>query len=123
MLQNFTVKKNDGTTDVVYYLQSNQGASATYMDTTSGLVNPRIVKITNVNKPAGQIGSDRHTVLAQSVVLDSSNLPHTVSASLTWTIPRTSAVSETVMKDCLAACLNYLALSGVKDALIDGILP
>jgi hypothetical protein len=81
------------------------------------------VKITNVNKPAGQSGSDRHSVLAQAVILDSANLAHTISASFTWTIPRSSVVTDTLCKDVLAALVNYLALSGHKEALIDGIIP
>lgn len=123
MLATFTVKKADGTTDVVYSLQGNSNDGASYIDATSSLSAPRMVKVSHALKPIGSTGSDRHTVLAQAVVLDANNLPQTMSASLTWTIPRSSVVTDTLSKDVLAALTNYLALTGVKDALIDGIIP
>lgn len=123
MLATFTVKKADGTTDVTYSLQGNSSDGASYIDATSSLSAPRMVKVSHSLKPIGSTGSDRHTVLAQAVVLDANNLPQTMSASLTWTIPRSSVVTDTLSKDVLAALVNYLAISGVKDALIDGIIP
>lgn len=123
MLQTFTVKKADGTTDVVYSLQNNNGDSVSYIDTTSQLSAPRLVKVSHQIKPIGSSGSDRHSVVAQSVVLDANQQPHIMSASLTWTIPRASVATDTLSKDVLAAMVNYLNLSGVRDALIDGIIP
>lgn len=123
MLQTFTIKKADGTTDVVYNLQSAASDAASYIDATSTLSAPRTMKISHQIKPIGSSGSDRHTILAQSVVLDVNNVPHIMSASLTWTIPRAAVATDTLAKDVLAAAANYLNLAGVRDALIDGILP
>lgn len=123
MLNNFTVKKADGTTDVVYSLQGTSSSDASYIDSTSSLSAPRIVKVSHQLKPVGSTGSDRHSVIAQAVVLDANNVPHTMSASLTWTIPRAAVATDTLSKDVLAAVLGYLGLSGVKDAMIDGIIP
>lgn len=123
MLTTFTVKKADGTSDVTYQLQSAAADSASYIDPTSSLAAPRVVKISHSIKPVGSAGSDRHTVLAQSVVLDANNVAQIMSASLTWTVPRSAGATDTLSKDVLAALVNYLALSGVKDALIDGIIP
>lgn len=123
MLNTFTIKKADGTTDVTYSLQGASADSAAYIDATSTLSAPRILKISHQIKPTGSTGSDRHTVLAQAVVQDTMNVSHVMSASLTWTVPRASQATETLNKDCLAALLGYLGLTGVKDALIDGILP
>lgn len=123
MLNTFTVKKNDGTTDVVYSLQGTASDSAQYIDASSSLASPRTVKVSHSIKPVGSAGSDRHTVTAQSVVLDTNNVAHIMSASLTWTIPRASTATDTLSKDCLVALTNYLNLSGVKDALVDGIIP
>lgn len=123
MLNTFTIKKADGTTDVVYSLQSAASDSASYIDTTSSLSAPRTVKVSHTIKPIGSSGSDRHTVLAQSVVLDANNASHIMSASLTWTVPRAAVATDTLSKDVLAAMVNYLNLSGVRDALIDGIIP
>lgn len=123
MLQTFTIKKADGTTDVVYNLQSAASDAASYIDATSTLSAPRTMKISHQIKPIGSSGSDRHTILAQSVVLDANNVPHIMSASLTWTVPRAAVATDTLAKDVLAAAVNYLNLVGVRDALIDGILP
>lgn len=123
MLNTFTVKKADGATDVVYSLQSAASDSASYIDTTSSLSAPRTVKVSHSIKPIGSSGSDRHTILAQSVVLDANNASHIMSAALTWTVPRATSATDALSKDVLAALINYLALSGVKDALIDGIIP
>lgn len=123
MLNTFTVKKADGTTDVVYSLQSASADSASYIDATSSLSAPRTVKISHSIKPIGSQGSDRHMVVAQSVVQDANNVAHVMSASLTWTVPRATQATETLSKDCLAALRNYLSLTGVVDAMIDGIIP
>lgn len=123
MLSTFTVKKADGATDAVYNLQSAAASEASYIDATASLASPRLIKVSHSLKPIGSAGSDRHTVLAQSVVSDSLGNPHVMSASLTWTVPRNAAATDTLAKDCLVATLNYLSLTGVKDALIDGILP
>lgn len=123
MLQTFTIKKADGTTDVTYSLQSAASDSASYIDATSNLSAPRTVRVTHQLKPVGSTGSDRHSVLAQGVVLDANNIPHIMSCSITWTIPRAAVATDTLSKDVLAAAVNYLGLTGVRDALIDGILP
>jgi hypothetical protein len=123
MLTTFTVKKADGTTDVAYQLQSAAADSASYIDATSSLSAPRVVRVSHAIKPIGSAGSDRHTVLAQSVVLDANNVAQIMSASLTWTVPRSASATDALSKDVLAALVNYLNLSGVRDALIDGIIP
>lgn len=123
MLTQFTVKKSDGTTDVVYSLQGSAANEASYIDATSSLSAPRRVVVSHNIKPIGNSGSDRHTVLAQSVVLDTNNVAHVTSASCTITVPRASVATDTVVLDCIAALTNYLALTGVKAALIDGIIP
>jgi hypothetical protein len=123
MLASFTIKKADGTTDVDYSLQGSSSNGASYIDTTSSLAQPRTIKVVHSIKPIGQQGSDRHTVTAQSVVLDTVGNAHVMSASLTWTVPRSSAATETLSQDVLAAALNYLQLTDISSALIDGRIP
>lgn len=123
MLSTFTIKKADGTTDVVYNLQSAAQNEASYIDASASLTQPRLVRVSHSLKPIGSTGSDRHTVLAQSVVQDATGASHVMSASLTWTVPRNACATDTLAKDCLNAALNYLKMTGVQDAIIDGILP
>lgn len=121
MQQTFTVKKSDGTTNVVYSLRSANGNSAEYVDATSSPSAPRLAKISHALKPIGSRGSDRHSILFQTVVLDAEGLPHIVSTSVTITVPRAAVVTDTIVKDVIAATTGYLALAGVVDATIDGI--
>lgn len=123
MLNTFTVKKDDGTTNVTYSLQGNSQTDASYIDATSSLSAPRKAVISHQLKPIGSAGSDRHQVLFQSVVLDANNVAHVISANIVLTVPRAAVATDTLAKDVLAAAVNYLALAGVKDALIDGIIP
>lgn len=121
MQQTFTVKKSDGTTNVVYTLRSASGNAAEYVDATSSPSAPRLAKVSHSLKPIGSRGSDRHTILLQNVILDSDNVPHIVSASVTITVPRAAVVTDVIVKDVIAATTGYLALPGVVDATIDGI--
>lgn len=123
MFSTFTVKKADGTTDVVYSLQGTASDSASYIDKTSSLAAPRTVKISHSIKPIGSTGSDRHTVLVQSVIQDANGVSHVISDSRTITVPRSAVATDTLIKDCIAATTGYFALSGVIDSLIDGIIP
>lgn len=123
MLTTFQLKKADGTTNVAYSLQGSSQSSAQYIDPTSSLSAPRTLKVSHSLKSTGSKGSDRHTILVQSVVLDANNAPHTMSASLTWTIPRAAQATDVLSKDVVAALRGYLTLPGVEDALIDGIIP
>lgn len=124
MLQTFTVKKADTTTDVVYALQGNSQTSASYIDQTSNLSNPRKITVNHTLKAAGQPGSDRHQVLVQSVVTDAaSGQSKVISANLTLTVPRSADVSDTHVLDALAALKGYLNLSETESKLIDGMIP
>lgn len=122
MLQSFTVKKSDGTTDVVMSLQTTLANEASYVDKSLNLSAPRIMRVSHNLKAVGGKGSDRHNVLSQLIVVDANGIPFTISAGLTWTIPRSAAVTDTLAKDVLAGLLNYLALPGVKDDMLDGVI-
>lgn len=123
MLTTFQLKKADGTTNVTYNLQGSSQSSAQYIDPTSTLSAPRTLKVSHSLKSTGSKGSDRHTILAQSVVLDANNAPHTMSGSLTWTVPRAAQATDILAKDVIAAIRGYLSMPGIEDALIDGCIP
>lgn len=123
LMQNqFTVKKNDGTTDVIYTLQAPSEFKASYIDTTSSLSAPRKLTVVNTLKAIGQTGSDRHQVLCQHVYLDANNIAQVVSANITLSVPRNAVITDTLVLDCLMAPINYLQQAGVKTALLDGII-
>jgi hypothetical protein len=120
MQPSFIVKKSDGTTDVTYKLRSS-GNTTDYVDTSSSPAALRQAWISHSMKPIGSRGSDRHTVLFQSVVLDADGNPQIVSDSRTITVPRSAAVTDVIVKDVIAAQNGYWALSGMVDATLDGI--
>lgn len=120
MQPSFIVKKSDGTTNVTYQLRSS-GATTDYVDATSSPSAPRLARISHSMKPIGSRGSDRHTTLFQSVVLDADGTPQIISDSRTVTVPRSAAVNDTLVKDVIAAQTGYWALAGMIDATIDGI--
>lgn len=120
MQQSFVVKKADGTTNVTYSLRSS-GATVDYIDASSSPAAPRQARISHAMKPIGSRGSDRHTVLFQSVVLDADNTPHIISDSRTLTVPRAAVVTDTLVKDVIAAQTGYWALPGMIEATLDGI--
>lgn len=120
MQQSFVVKKADGTTNVTYSLRSS-GATVDYIDASSSPAAPRQARISHAMKPIGSRGSDRHTVLFQSVVLDADNTPYIISDSRTLTVPRAAVVTDTLVKDVIAAQTGYWALPGMIEATLDGI--
>lgn len=120
MQPSFIVKKSDGTTDVTYKLRSS-GAVTEYVDATSSPAAPRLARISHSMKPVGSRGSDRHTTLFQSVVLDADGIPQIVSDTRTVTVPRSAAVTDAIVKDVIAAQNGYWALAGMIDATLDGI--
>lgn len=120
MQPSFIVKKSDGTTNVTYSLRSS-GAVTEYIDTTSSPAAPRLARISHSMKPIGSRGSDRHTTLFQSVVLDDAGMPQIVSDTRTITVPRSAAVTDVIVKDCIAASTGYWALAGMVEATLDGI--
>lgn len=120
MQQSFAVKKADGTTNVTYSLRSS-GATVDYIDASSSPAAPRQARVSHAMKPIGSRGSDRHTVLFQSVVLDADNTPHIISDSRTITVPRAAVVTDTLVKDVIAAQTGYWALPGMIEATLDGI--
>lgn len=122
MLQSFTVKKSDGTTDVTLSLQGTGPNEATYMDKTTSLQAPRTMRVSHNLKAPGQKGSDRHYINVQHVVLDPLGLPGVVGVNVAITVPRNSNVNDVIIKDAIAVAVNYLGLAGVKEDLIDGIV-
>lgn len=123
MNQSLSLKKSDGTTDVIFQLRSAMGATAEWMDPSTSAAAPRLLKVSNAMKAVGGKGSDRHTVLNQLVLLDSLNIPQIISVSTTITVPRSPVVTAALIKDEVAFNRNYLSMAGVIDAIIDGIIP
>jgi hypothetical protein len=124
MLSTFTVKDSDGTTDVVFELQSSGNNSAVYRSTDSSLASPLIVKVSMALKPVGAKGSDRRTVLVQEAFPDTSTDSTLMdSVAITHTTARSSSATDARQKRVMAIVRNFLALSDVTEDLRQGRLP
>lgn len=113
---------NRAAVPVTFTLQSVSGTKAEYINTASSLQNPEAAVISHDLKPAGSLGTDRHSLSFKKVVTDANGVPAVVSASLTLSVPRSSVVTEVMTQDVAAFVSNYLTEVRVA-ALIDGITP
>jgi hypothetical protein len=85
--------------------------SVQYVGTNSedSLAAPRIIDVKLDVKAPGLTGNDRATVSIKHTVLDSDNLPHTGSATLTLSLPRVSQFTEEYAVSLLKQMADYLA--------------
>lgn len=123
MLDQFTVKDADGTTDIVFNLQSVGGDFAIYRSEDSTLQAPLTLKVALNLKAVGSKGSDRRTVLVQEAFQDDNGATFIDSVSMTQTTARSVAATEARQKRVMAVARNYLSLAGTTDALLDGMYP
>lgn len=123
-MSNIIVTKHDGTTDVTYSPQSNVGGIAVYANTASGLTAPETLRVQHILRPLGAKGTDRHNVVFQKCVVESSTDNFLVaSASLQLAIPRSSDVTLTMVKDLIAQLTSYVNLTANLTALFNGATP
>lgn len=85
--------------------------SVQYVGTNSGdsLAAPRIIDVKLDVKAPGITGNDRASVSIKHTVLDSDNLPHTGSATLTLSLPRVAQFTEEHAVSLLKQMADYLA--------------
>jgi len=119
------VTKYDNTTDITFTKQSQNGLNTDWVNTASSPSAPEKLSIKHDIKPIGSLASDRHTVVASIAALDSAGKPFQVSASLTLTVPRTSALGDTDLKNVVSYLMCYLGSTGNTNivTLADGISP
>lgn len=120
MVDTFTVKRNDGTTDVAFAIVPTSDGSVVYRSTDSTPSAPTTVKFVFADKPVGTKGSDRRHVNVQIVSTDSLGNPDVTSASLQWTLPRSAAGLASKYDDAMAVLINVLALPGMRAAIKQG---
>lgn len=73
------------------------------------LAAPRIIDVKLDLKPVGVVGNDRFSVSFKHTVLDTDNLPHTGSATLTLSLPRVSGWTAEHTVSLLKQLANYSA--------------
>lgn len=109
-----------GSATLVSYVQrscSENGVEYVGNNASDSLAAPRIITAKLDIKNPGVIGNDRVTVSIKQTVLDSENLPHTGSATLTLSIPRTSSWTPELTVSLLKQAADYL---GGASATVSG---
>lgn len=116
--------KSDGTTDVTYTLQSQNGAQNVYADQSSGLVSPATLRIQHFLRPAGAKGTDRHQIVLQKAIVESTTDQYLVgSLSMVMSIPRSSEFTLAMVKDLVAQFTSYFNKTANVTALFNGATP
>lgn len=118
------VTKSDGTTDVTYKMQQQQGTIKVYGNESAGLIEPETLRVQHILRPVGAKGTDRHNVVLQKVIVeDSSNLNLVLSASLQLSVPRSSEVTLAMVKDLIAQLTSYVNKTANVTSLFNGATP
>lgn len=113
--------------------QNSDGLKTTYIDTLSTLTEPHLLIVDHSVKAAGATGNDRHSVKVSRTKLDSNGKTQTTSVTLSWSVARGNAFSDTDAMQILSEGVAYLLASSAQAtasynntrmaALIDGVTP
>jgi hypothetical protein len=118
------VTKSNGTSDVTYKIQQNNGAQKTYANESAGLTEPETLRVQHFLRPAGQKGTDRHQIVFQkAIVEDATNNYLILSASLMLSVPRSTEITLAMLKDMIAQLTSYVNLTANITSLYNGATP
>lgn len=94
---------------VTYTHRACDGANVQYVGTNASdtLAAPRLIDVKLDVKSPGLTGNDRVTVSIKQTVLDSENLPHTGSATVTLSVPRVSQWTDELSVSLLKQIADY----------------
>lgn len=116
--------KADGSTDVTYKQQSNQGLVKVYANESAGLVEPETLRVQHILRPVGAKGTDRHNVTLQKLIVDdTTNQNLVMSISLQYSIPRSSEITLAMLKDMQAQLTSYVNRTANLTSLFNGATP
>jgi len=119
-----TLTKSNGTTDIVYDLQSSVGSQMNYSCVASGLTEPETLRVQHYLRPLGQKGTDRHQiVLTKAIVEDTTNNYLQLIASLQISVPRSTEITLTMIKDIIAQMTSYVNKTANLTSLVAGGTP
>lgn len=116
--------KADGSTDVTYKPQSQQGSTKVYANELAGLVEPETLRVNHQLRPVGAKGTDRHTITLQKLIVDnvtSQNLVLTMDVK--FAVPRSAEITIAMLKDMTAQMTSYINRSANLTSLFNGATP
>lgn len=123
MLQ--TISLNDSAAvATVFNLKSVAGQSVAYMAPTSSIAEPKTLTVDVISKDLNSSASDRINVRSQIVVRDPvTGTPVAANVSIQIVLPRNTAVSDKLRKDCFSFASGYLSDTARWDSICDGVIP
>lgn len=123
-MSDIIVTQSDGTTDVTFKFQSQQGSVRVYGNESAGLTEPETLRVQHNLRPAGARGTDRHNVTFQKAVVEDSTSQYLVlSASLQLNIPRSSEITLAMVKNIIAQMTSYINRTANVTSLFNGGTP
>jgi hypothetical protein len=118
------VTKSNGTSDVTYVLQSNDGSKKVFRNESAGLTTPEELRITHFLRPSNAKGTDRHQVTLVKNVADTvTGQILSVAVSLQINVPRSADVTIAMIKDLMAQLTSYCNLTANVTSLVNGGTP
>lgn len=116
--------KADGTTDVTYKPQSNQGTTQVYANQSAGLVEPETLRVNHQLRPVGAKGTDRHTITLQKLIVDdTTNQNLVLTMDVKFAVPRSTEITVAMLKDMVAQMTSYINRSANLTTLYNGATP
>lgn len=108
LADSITLDAVDGT-DVVYKLIRSSTNGTTRIDVTTNLSAPALMEIKHETRGKGGDQIDRHLVSLTRTVVDTSGVPRTATCNFTIAVPRSAAVTSTIVKNLIANMIDFMA--------------
>jgi hypothetical protein len=105
---------------VTYNLQNYPQNGAQRIDVSRASNEPRTLLIQHTASGKGSAVVDRHLISAKVTELDAGGSPFTATVNLTMAVPRSTAISQTDVLDCLAAIIDLVSDGGFGDSGFTG---
>jgi len=116
--------KADGSTDVTYKQQSQQGSIKVYANEGAGLVEPETLRVQHILRPVGAKGTDRHKITLQKLIVDdTTNQNLVLTVDVQFAVPRSTEITLAMLKDMVAQLTSYINRNANLTSLYNGATP
>ena len=125
LADSITLDAVDGT-DVVFKLIRSSTNGTTRIDVTTNLSAPALMEIKHETRGKGSDQIDRHLVSLSRTVVDSSGVPRVATCNFTVAVPRSTAITSTIVKNLISNMIDFMADGSIASlattANIDALL-
>ena len=125
LADSITLDAVDGT-DVVYKLIRSSANGTTRIDVATNLSAPALMDIKHETRGKGADQVDRHLVSLSRSIVDSTGVLRTATVNFTVAVPRSAAVTSTIVKNLISNMIDFMADGSIASlattANIDALL-